>query len=1263
MHTIKCKLQVGAGVLMLLCLFAPTPGRTGPVWSADGRVLARAVPIGQAKALMTAVWTVEADGTGARRVGLYAGRPGGVGFLPGNRGLVYLERGLLYGVFGSYLCGGRELPLVKNRIWRLAADGSGETSWPLPEDLNPLEMAVAPDGRRLAVVDGGGLWTVDETGRATLLISGQVTGPLRWSGRSISCLVDGVAQRVGADGGRAPAAGAMGGPGAPGEGPGLFEDRASEVALPLMHQALNWWMRGYRAMHQGEYWKARQGYEEAVRGMEALGEKGGESGISTGSCLGYAAVFRAFAEMDEAGFEETVCREHMLVLGDFFADYGRAHGGYFPPDLQGLRAWVEGKIGQEARDGKIRKRDLSVLDRLVRCPAASGPYVPEVGYFYRPGAGLSCYWHPGRALRLVSSRSGYRVEALDLGPEGVDSLYSEAHRRLESGDAAGAVFWMRAVAHQRLEDQDTHMQLGHAYLKAGKYAAAEWAFKRAASLEMGDAEPYYGLGLVHMELPNKRYRAISFFREALIRDRHYVDAQYQIARARYLMNEHDAKPEIERVLKMDPTYGDAYLLIGDWYAHFSQDFAQAVVWYTKYLALRPNDPEGQRKLGLAYLKVKDYDRILEQLQAFVQAYPDAVELMPIVAQACVKKGELGMAMGFFASYLSRLPAKIRALYEDISPIASPEELAEYAHTSGVEREAFSRRFWNGRDPDLTTPVNERLLEHYRRVWYASVAFSGGKQPWDRRGDVYIRFGEPDHRSSSRMMDVPRDLAVIRVKERLAANLYGTAAIGEMYTGPVFPVRNFSLQRDVLGFEADLGFEMSIEEELEGTDAVANLRQDRAVQGERQSGGPSRGEHYVAEGQDEVGGVQARAGRHVREDGSDEAVPAGSDENNRAVAAFGPDGRSARARGQLFQDDSSKLTDYRPVTATGEDHGGVPWESWVYLQVDGGIEISFTDEFGKGIYDYAPVPMSPEVSAAQMARFVRHAPERTFAVAASVSPDHYVPEYEVPPFDFYYSLADFRGRDGRSVLEVYYGIPRPPRRYAPGEDVTRVVKRQVALIPTTLDTVYRKTGEVAFQVSGGPKEWGTLVPDLVRMEVPPGVYRLEVKAQDRMDGRLGIYRQRVVVEGYGGDRLRVSDLELAWRVAEAKTEGRFGKAGLEVIPMPSRTYRAGQSVFVYYEVYNLEKDEFGQAKYRVAYTVGRKVGGIISRLVQTLTGRGRKEEVAVGGYKRAGLAASEAVYTELDLGEAKAGRHYLRVEVTDLNSGRTAAKETGFVVSE
>lgn len=63
----------------------------------------------------------------------------------------------------------------------------------------------------------------------------------------------------------------------------------------------------------------------------------------------------------------------------------------------------------------------------------------------------------------------------------------------------------------------------------------------------------------------------------------------------------------------------------------------------------------------------------------------------------------------------------------------------------AERLRLFRAFWDERDPSPGTPRNERMEEYYFRVAYANERYSRLRdQGWSTdRGEVYIRFGEPD----------------------------------------------------------------------------------------------------------------------------------------------------------------------------------------------------------------------------------------------------------------------------------------------------------------------------------------------------------------------------------------------------------------------------------------------------------------------------------------------------------------------------------------
>lgn len=103
-------------------------------------------------------------------------------------------------------------------------------------------------------------------------------------------------------------------------------------------------------------------------------------------------------------------------------------------------------------------------------------------------------------------------------------------------------------------------------------------------------------------------------------------------------------------------------------------------------------------------------------------------------------------------------AVTRELRHDIAWVADSSELAGFDSTTAATREAWLRDFWEQRDVDALRPHGERLAEHYRRVGFAKEHFRllvmdrkyelnelwvNRLAPFDDRGLIYIRHGEPD----------------------------------------------------------------------------------------------------------------------------------------------------------------------------------------------------------------------------------------------------------------------------------------------------------------------------------------------------------------------------------------------------------------------------------------------------------------------------------------------------------------------------------------
>jgi hypothetical protein len=328
-------------------------------------------------------------------------------------------------------------------------------------------------------------------------------------------------------------------------------------------------------------------------------------------------------------------------------------------------------------------------------------------------------------------------------------------------------------------------------------------------------------------------------------------------------------------------------------------------------------------------------------------------------------------------------------------------------------------------------------------------------------------------------------------------------------------------------------------------------------------------------------------------------------------------------------------------------------------VAGGVEIVFTALTRGGAYDFPDIPRGRELSQFNTGIWQERRPERVVQQAVAARPDVYTPPGEA--FDFHVATAAFRGDGGGARLEVYFGVP--VREVLKGGALRADLERGVALFDSAWTPVYRRVSPLPVAVSDSAAlDAGTLAIDEAALPVAPGRYVLGVQVGDPASGRQAGYTQDLTIDSFPDDSLRLSDLELAGRVAEDSTAAL--KGGLRVVPLPSRTYKPGQPVTVYYEVYGLAADPFGQTRYRMDYRIearGGKISAVrILRALGRLLGIEEKEVVTIS-YERTGAGRTEHNYLEIDMGKSHEGRYELAVTVTDLSTSASAEKSAVFYI--
>jgi len=782
-----------------------------------------------------------------------------------------------------------------------------------------------------------------------------------------------------------------------------------------------------------------------------------------------------------------------------------------------------------------------------------------------------------------------------------NTLLALGDRQLKSGQMNEALDTFTQLLERFQNDAILYTRIGYVYLKKEEWELARESFQRAKDLDKKLVEAYVGLGLVYAESPAKGMSAYYNFRRAV--------------------------GEAKRATKLNPNYGPAYRLLGEAYERFQEEHEKAVGYYMKYIELEPDNPDGLFYFGLACVQAKDFDKINAHIRPYSEAHPEETKLIPLVGQGHFFKERFELALENFERFLQNLDGRERQLYTDITNVASEKELAAFKATSpGPERQAYLEQFWSRRDPDILTNINERIIEHYRRVWYARTYFSENHYPWDKRGEVYIRYGEPDFRSRSNQRNFIQTPEVEAVRTKMAVDIYGPQAAFLTFTGPVFPIRTrriFDPQDQTVGSDLEgIGESPAIDT---GEGGEADFDDDGAV--------------FTAE-------RGARFGRDPFAQYEDENSER-EFYNHRIRLQFGG---------------------HAPVTIDNEAET-VPWETWTYTQISGGIEITFTDEMSNGTYAYAPLPdgqFEDAEAIRYISRMTEHAPEVIVQRATSESPDYYRPGAFGPALNFYYDLADFQSESGQTKLEVYYGIPPEQVEMEANADSAIIhVKCALALADEGHTTVYRSAQEFVYAglAANFGDARGSFVPEILTTEVPPGKYELQIQVKDMVSGRTGLYKQSLEVNDYAPETLHMSDIQLGSGFA---TEGqpKFQKGDIWIIPMPTRTYGERQKVYAYFEIYNLNKNSFGQTSYKTQYNVRSSslpsigVFGAVSSGFKKLF-RNRKPSFSIETEHTGSNTELEAEYVEIDLEKAKPGVNALEIKITDLVTGMEVSREVKF----
>lgn len=241
------------------------------------------------------------------------------------------------------------------------------------------------------------------------------------------------------------------------------------------------------------------------------------------------------------------------------------------------------------------------------------------------------------------------------------------------------------------------------------------------------------------------------------------------------------------------------------------------------------------------------------------------------------------------------------------------------------------------------------------------------------------------------------------------------------------------------------------------------------------------------------------------------------------------------------------------------------------------------------------------------------------------------------FDLKTRAFQFKGTGSETRLRVYYGaqiddIDRDYRTF--GLDVASDVGLFV------IDDSNRITGEKrSFLEFNKNYEEGNMFINYTELDhIPVGTpireYSMEVLT--RMDRKAGIVREPIRIRSFKEDVLAVSDVILASRITKERD--------LRVIPTFSQSVSRTSLVYLYFEIYHLTLNAYGNSAYRIETSFSPRDDDKWWK--NWLPSWGRKKETITTAFDVAGRNRDDQYYFALDVRDLDTGPYTMHLRITD-----------------
>lgn len=222
-------------------------------------------------------------------------------------------------------------------------------------------------------------------------------------------------------------------------------------------------------------------------------------------------------------------------------------------------------------------------------------------------------------------------------------------------------------------------------------------------------------------------------------------------RARSLIGE--AEASFKRALEIDPKCFEAWYQLGKMEQEeyqktlcFPDHLRNAIHYYKKAYRLDRRHEDNLFRLGFLHMFREMFRTAKKYALNGIRCYPENPGFHLLLATIHYQFLEFEESDKEFARAFELLGESEAAVFLDISTLLPGVSRDDYLFSTDERKIDWNRKFWIENDPTPATDLNERRIEHYRRVFLSSTLFDnkrlGLKGPDTHLGMALISYGFP-----------------------------------------------------------------------------------------------------------------------------------------------------------------------------------------------------------------------------------------------------------------------------------------------------------------------------------------------------------------------------------------------------------------------------------------------------------------------------------------------------------------------------------------